>query len=163
MKPQQIVYPEDKLIRAYYNRHPTAKFLPIDLQSKQPHFIRNFANRQLKVMRRMRCSEKQALLVVEAEAREEDRRAKEAEAEGRKFTRFLTPTHTLTTNHIQAIQAEEELAWRATLDEQRQAMFEKLQEKLEQEQGAEYGYLRDEEVEAEDREESGGGAAGDVK
>jgi hypothetical protein len=23
MKPQQIIFPEDKLIRAYYNRHPT--------------------------------------------------------------------------------------------------------------------------------------------
>lgn len=130
MKPQQIVFPEDKLIRAYYNRHPTAKFFPIDLHSNKPFFIRNFAKRQLKVMRQKRVSEKEALSIVEAEARDEDRRAHEAAAAGLRFDRYLTPTHTLQTNHIQQVQAEEELAWQATKDEQLQIMFEKQQEKL---------------------------------
>ena len=33
MKPERIVYPEDKLIRAYYKRNPTERFQPIDLAS----------------------------------------------------------------------------------------------------------------------------------
>ena len=161
MKPQQIVFPEDKLIRAYYNRHPTAKFLPIDLQSPQPHFVRNFAMRQLKVMRRLRVSEQEALRIVEAEAREEDKQAKRAKKEGRKFTRFLTPTHELEKDHIKKIQAEEELAWRATLDEQRQAMIEKLQERLAMERDAGYGYVRDEVAKDDDDEDGGVYEGGD--
>ena len=39
-------YLADKLIRAYYKRHPTARFLPIDLQSDEPNFVRAFALRQ---------------------------------------------------------------------------------------------------------------------
>jgi hypothetical protein len=119
-------------------RYRTAKFLPIDLMSKQPHFIRNFANRQLKLQRRMRISEKEALALVQGEARDEDRRAKEAVAAGRKFTRFLTPTHTLTTNHIEQIQEEEELAWQVSKDQQNHEAFENLQQKLAADNGVNY-------------------------
>ena len=68
-RPRQIVYPEDKLIRAYYNRDPTAKFVPADLGSAHTHHVRAFARRQLEVMRTRRVPEHEALKVVEAEAR----------------------------------------------------------------------------------------------
>ena len=80
MRPTQIVYPEDKLIRAYYNRDPTAKFVPADLSSAHTHHVRAFARRQLKVMQTRRLPEDEALKIVEAEAAAEERRAKEAEA-----------------------------------------------------------------------------------
>ena len=111
MKPKQIVYPEDHLINAYYNRNPHARFYPIDLTSNQPHFVRNFAKRQLKVQRQRRVSEQEALAIVEAEAEDEDRRAKEAMEAGRKFVRHLTPTHDIEKNWIRRVQAEEEKAW----------------------------------------------------
>lgn len=114
MKPRQIVFPEDKLIRAYYNRHPTAKFLPIDLASDEPHFVRAFAQRQLKIMRSQRVPEDVALRVVQMEAMEEDRAATEAERRGEHYPRRITPRHKLQTNRIEQIQEEEELAWRAT-------------------------------------------------
>lgn len=114
MKPRQIVFPEDKLIRAYYNRHPTAKFLPIDLASDEPHFVRAFAQRQLKIMRSQRVPEDVALRVVQMEAMEEDRAAAEAERRGEHYPRRLTPRHKLQTNRVEQIQEEEELAWRAT-------------------------------------------------
>lgn len=135
MKPQQIVFPEDKLIRAYYNRHPTAKFLPIDLQSTQTHFIRNFARRQLKLIRQRRIHESEALKLVEAEAREEDRLARLAWDEGRRFVRHLTPEHTIQRRHIEEIQQEEELAWAATKEEKRRELVEEMRIKLASEQG----------------------------
>ena len=65
-------YTEDKLVRAYYNRHPTAKFLPIDLMSDKPHFVRAFALRQLALMQGG-TTERDALRMVEKEAMEEER------------------------------------------------------------------------------------------
>jgi len=66
-KPGKIVYPEDKLIRAYYNRRPLAKLEAIDMHagggdfeetssssssnsSNSRHFVRQFALRQLEYM-----------------------------------------------------------------------------------------------------------------
>jgi hypothetical protein len=114
MRPTQIVYPEDKLIRAYYNRDPTAKFVPADLSSAHTHHVRAFARRQLKVMQTRRLPEDEALKIVEAEAAAEERRAKEAEAKGVAFARRLTSAHVLPTNYLEQIQEEEELAWQAT-------------------------------------------------
>ena len=60
MRPKQIVYHEDKLIRAYYNRDPTSKFVPADLGSSEIHHVRQFARRQLKVMRQKGIPENEA-------------------------------------------------------------------------------------------------------
>ena len=68
-KKDKIVYPEDKLIRAYYNRRPLAKLEAIDMhagerkegeetssssssskKSNNRHFVRQFALRQLEYM-----------------------------------------------------------------------------------------------------------------
>ena len=68
-KKEKIVYPEDKLIRAYYNRRPLAKLEAIDMhagernekeetssssskknKSTGRHFVRQFALRQLEYM-----------------------------------------------------------------------------------------------------------------
>ena len=68
-KKEKIVYPEDKLIRAYYNRRPLAKLEAIDMhagerkegeetssssssskKSNNRHFVRQFALRQLEYM-----------------------------------------------------------------------------------------------------------------
>jgi hypothetical protein len=114
MRPRQIVYPEDKLIRAYYNRDPSAKFVPADLASTEMHHVRAFARRQLKVMKRKGIPENEALLVVEAEAALENTRAAAAEKAGLAFARSLTSAHQLPTNYLEQIQEEEELAWRAT-------------------------------------------------
>ena len=111
MRPERIVYPEDKLIRAYYNRNPRERFQPIDLASHEPHYVRNFARRQLKVMNRNRVPEDVALKIVEEMAAEEDRVASELEAQGLPSTRHLTPKHTLQSNILETIQQEEEIAW----------------------------------------------------
>ena len=63
---RKITYPEDKLIRAYYNRRPLAKLEAIDMHagegrrggdetsststSSSRHFVRQFALRQLEYM-----------------------------------------------------------------------------------------------------------------
>ena len=114
MRPTQIVFPEDKLIRAYYNRDPTSKFVPADLGSAHTHHVRAFARRQLKVMQTRRVPEHEALKIVEAEAAAEESAAREAEARGVAFTRRLTSAHRLPTNYLEQIQEEEELAWQAT-------------------------------------------------
>lgn len=113
-RPTQIVYPEDKLIRAYYNRDPTAKFVPADLGSAHTHHVRAFARRQLEVMRTRRVPEHEALKVVEAEAAAEERSAAEARARGETVARRLTSAHVSPTNYLEQIQEEEELAWQAT-------------------------------------------------
>lgn len=118
MKPERIVYPEDKLIRAYYKRNPTERFQPIDLASAEPHYVRNFARRQLKIMNRSRVPEDVALKIVEEMASEEDRTAREREAQGLPATRQLTPKHALRTSIIDAIQQEEELAWQLAKTDQ---------------------------------------------
>ena len=114
MRPKQIVYHEDKLIRAYYNRDPTSKFVPADLGSSEMHHVRQFARRQLKVMRQKGIPENEALAVVEQEARDEQRLALEAEKKGLAFARRLTNPHQLPTSYLEQIQEEEELAWAAT-------------------------------------------------
>ena len=114
MRPTQIVFPEDKLIRAYYNRDPTSKFVPADLGSAHTHHVRAFARRQLKVMQTRRVPEHEALKIVEAEAAAEEKKAREAEARGVAFARRLTSAHRLPTNYLEQIQEEEELAWQAT-------------------------------------------------
>eukprot|EP00227_Mantoniella_beaufortii_P017059 CAMPEP_0197597102 /NCGR_PEP_ID=MMETSP1326-20131121/26588_1 /TAXON_ID=1155430 /ORGANISM="Genus nov. species nov., Strain RCC2288" /LENGTH=210 /DNA_ID=CAMNT_0043163719 /DNA_START=37 /DNA_END=669 /DNA_ORIENTATION=- len=123
-KPMQIRFPEDKLVRAYYNRHPTAKFLPIDLASDRPHFVRAFALRQLEVMQ-SGVSERDALRLVEREAMEEERNAQQMEKAGEVPERALTPTYKLETNRIAKIQAEEERFWKVGKEVQQQEMLAK--------------------------------------
>ena len=78
-KPRKIVYEEDKLIRAYYNRRPLAKLEPIDMHHDdfnivttsdgdnnnnnnnnnttttiRRHFVRQFALRQLEIMNKLK-------------------------------------------------------------------------------------------------------------
>ena len=159
MKPERIVYPEDKLIRAYYKRNPTERFQPIDLASAEPHYVRNFARRQLKVMNRNRVPEDVALKIVEEMAAEEDRVASELEAQGLPSTRHLTPKHTLQSNILETIQQEEEIAWQlakkfkmARLADKREAeMAAKKERKLEEKQALEAaGAAEEEQVTQED-------------
>ena len=158
MKPQQIVYPEDKLIRAYYNRHPTARFLPIDLDDPNPHFVRAFALRQLKIMRAQRVPEDVALRVVEMEATEEERAATEADRLGKPFTRRLTPKHKLATGRIEQVQEEEELAWAETKRER----FEQMEAKRAKAEEDRAAVAAAEEKAREEGSGAGGDAEGEV-
>ena len=102
-KKDKIVYPEDKLIRAYYNRRPLAKLEAIDMhagerkegeetsssskKSNNRHFVRQFALRQLEYMNQKaqplirtkqypsgrKYTEAEARELVEKEAEEERR------------------------------------------------------------------------------------------
>mmetsp|Transcript_21904 Transcript_21904/g.35493 ORF Transcript_21904/g.35493 Transcript_21904/m.35493 type:complete len:239 (+) Transcript_21904:109-825(+) len=152
MKPKQIIFPEDKLIRAYYKRHPSARFVPVDFFSDEIHFVRGFALRQLEVQQSRKISEKAALFIVEAEAREEDVKAQEAkeaakayiaagspeeETPPKEFVRKLTPYDTLQEDHIANIQEEEEQAWLRTKSERQVALFENFHHKLAADRGRE--------------------------
>ena len=102
-KKGKITYPEDKLIRAYYNRRPLAKLEAIDMHagegrrggdetssmstSSSRHFVRQFALRQLEYMNQIaqppirtkkhpkgrKYTEEEARVLVEKEAEEERR------------------------------------------------------------------------------------------
>ena len=112
-RPRQIVYPEDKLIRAYYNRDPTAKFVPADLGSAHTHHVRAFARRQLEVMRTRRVPEHEALKVVEAEAAAEEKSARSAGA--RRDSRAASDVGACYADQLPgADPGGEELAWQAT-------------------------------------------------
>ena len=122
-RPRQIVYPEDKLIRAYYNRDPTAKFVPADLGSAHTHHVRAFARRQLEVMRTRRVPEHEALKVVEAEAAAEEKSAAEARG-ARRDSRAARARRARGTNALEQIQEEEELAWQAARRPRRWSLWQ---------------------------------------
>eukprot|EP00242_Pyramimonas_sp_CCMP2087_P013185 CAMPEP_0198215688 /NCGR_PEP_ID=MMETSP1445-20131203/51839_1 /TAXON_ID=36898 /ORGANISM="Pyramimonas sp., Strain CCMP2087" /LENGTH=160 /DNA_ID=CAMNT_0043891517 /DNA_START=217 /DNA_END=699 /DNA_ORIENTATION=+ len=48
--PPRLVYEEDTLIRGYLRRNPEAAFIPLTMNSTEPHFVRKFAWRQQELM-----------------------------------------------------------------------------------------------------------------
>ena len=105
-----LIFPEDRLIRAYFNRHQWAKFETIDCtDNASVHFVRAYAMRQLELMQKG-MTEMQARNAVDDEQRVEERAASEALAKGEKFARLLTPKDddTWDKDLVSQIQAEEE-------------------------------------------------------
>ena len=73
-KPPPITFPEDALIRGFYAREPAAAFEAIDCLEDgvsggktRSHYVRNFALRQLEIMRERKMNEREALKETEAE------------------------------------------------------------------------------------------------
>ncbi|KAK9824607.1 hypothetical protein WJX72_011682 [[Myrmecia] bisecta] len=62
-----IRFPEDGLVRAYYDRHPEARMQPVDLRSFTPPPAREFAQRQLQLMQAESISAKVAYHRLKAE------------------------------------------------------------------------------------------------
>lgn len=107
-RPAKIVYPEDRLMRAYYERNPEARFVPIDMESGQVHFVRAFALRQLELMQTRGLTERQARAAVEAEA-EAERRARQRPSEaGGELPPATLSAPPPPRNLVQAVQEEEE-------------------------------------------------------
>ena len=65
-RPQNIQFPEDEIVRAYYKRNPGASLEPIDLGRFEPSTARRFAARQLELMDQG-LSRKDARLQTETE------------------------------------------------------------------------------------------------
>jgi len=76
-RPPKIVYEEDTLIRSYMKRNPEAAFLPLNMTSTEPHFVRTFAWRQLELMK-AGYSREEAYQLTERELESEKREAFQA-------------------------------------------------------------------------------------
>lgn len=140
-KPGKIVYPEDKLIRAYYNRRPLAKLEAIDMHagdstastfsssnsSNSRHFVRQFALRQLEYMNQIaqplirtkkypngrKYTEEEARALVEKEAEEERRLlARNREGDENPFVPTLISKIKVNPNLLEEINKEEESYWK---------------------------------------------------
>jgi len=134
-KPPPITFPEDALIRGFYAREPAAAFEAIDCLEDgvsggktRSHYVRNFALRQLEIMRERKMNEREALKETEAERDAERERFEAAAREGEPLdesARVLTAPgeglHGEFGSEIERIQAAEEVRWLEHVESARRA------------------------------------------
>ena len=134
-KPPVMVFPEDALIRGYYKREPAEAFEAIDCLEDdvsggptRSHYVRNFALRQLEIMRERKMNEREALRETEAERDAERDRFAAAARDGEPLderSRVLTAPedglHGEFGSEIERIQAAEEVRWLEHAEEARRA------------------------------------------
>ena len=134
-KPPPIAFPEDGLIRGFYTREPAAAFEAIDCLEDgvsggrtRSHYVRNFALRQLEIMRERKMNEREALKEMR---RERDARKRERSRRRRERVNRWTKARVLTApgeglhgefgSEIERIQAAEEVRWLEHVESARRA------------------------------------------